>query len=451
MALVNSNLEIQKLLKDSGLYSGELDGDMGKGTIAAIDTMLSLKGINTDKWSKARKLLAAEQTLYQSQDIEVGAVDGLEGPMLQHAREVYNAKLVTTWRDRNEEIEDAKAKEKQGPAGYFNKIFSALYRMGQKKNLKNPEIIAFLGAAQNCLETGYGKSMVGNNAWGIKGKGPAGSIDAWTRETINGETKRMVQTFRAYHNLDEAANDYLDLLTNNPRYKAIFDATTVEEAIEIQGKTGYATSPVYGRDLLSIYKKYGWMARDTLEAWKTEAEVAEPPSEPPSEPTTTVSAPTKKYVWPRESEVPSFYGNVGTHQTMCEMPFPLRIAWDLKSKLKAYNCHEKVKENMERVWQRTFDYYGYEKIKELGIDLFGGCLNVRRKRGGSNWSMHAWGIACDIDPDRNSLHTSWKNSQMSKPAYKQFVQFWYDEGAINLGKEANYDPMHYQFARLNRG
>ena len=103
---------------------------------------------------------------------------------------------------------------------------------------------------------------------------------------------------------------------------------------------------------------------------------------------------------------------------------------------------------MERIWQRTLDYYGMQKIQELGINLFGGCLNVRPIRGGSTWSMHSWGIAVDIDPDRNALHTSWKDSQMSKPEYKKFVEFWYDEGAINLGKEANFDSMHFQFARL---
>jgi hypothetical protein len=80
--------------------------------------------------------------------------------------------------------------------------------------------------------------------------------------------------------------------------------------------------------------------------------------------------------------------------------------------------------------------------------MFGGCLNVRKMRGGSSWSQHAWGIAVDIDPERNALHTTWKNAQMSKPEYEKFVQFWYDEGAINLGVERDFDPMHFQFSRL---
>ena len=144
----------------------------------------------------------------------------------------------------------------------------------------------------------------------------------------------------------------------------------------------------------------------------------------------------------------SFYGKVGTNQVNCQVPFPLVIPWEKKTKLTQYQCHKLVKEPMERIWQRTLDYYGMQKIQELGINLFAGCLNVRPIRGGSTWSMHSWGIAVDIDPDRNALHTSWKDSQMSKPEYKKFVEFWYDEGFINLGKEANFDSMHFQAARL---
>lgn len=152
--------------------------------------------------------------------------------------------------------------------------------------------------------------------------------------------------------------------------------------------------------------------------------------------------------WPLQRDCMSFFGKPGTNQSKCELPFEMVLAWDTKSKLTSYSCHKLVKAPMERIWNRTFDFYGYQKMKEMRLTYFGGCLNVRKMRGGSNWSMHSWGIAIDIDPDRNGLHTSWKNSQMSKPEYKKFVDFWYDEGAINLGLEADYDSMHFQFARL---
>ena len=178
------------------------------------------------------------------------------------------------------------------------------------------------------------------------------------------------------------------------------------------------------------------------------ASIPQPKPEVPVQVTVVPKPTTTKIVWPKQSACSSFYGDVGTQQVKCIMPFPLVLAWDTGTSLNSYSCHKLVKEPMERIWNRTFQHYGYEKIRELRLHYFGGCLNVRKMRGGSNWSMHSWGIAVDIDPDRNSLNTSWANAQMSKPDYKKFVEFWYDEGAINLGVERDFDPMHFQFARL---
>jgi hypothetical protein len=152
--------------------------------------------------------------------------------------------------------------------------------------------------------------------------------------------------------------------------------------------------------------------------------------------------------WPLQSQVSNYFGKVGENQTSLILPFPMVLAWDKSTTLTKFSCNKKVKKSMEKVFQNTFDHYGHEKIKTLGLDLFGGCLNVRKMRGGSAWSMHSFGIAIDIDPDRNSLKTPWKKAQMSKPEYTKFVEFFYSEGAINLGKERDFDAMHFQFARI---
>lgn len=152
--------------------------------------------------------------------------------------------------------------------------------------------------------------------------------------------------------------------------------------------------------------------------------------------------------WPLQKNISEFFGIMGENQVSCNVPFDLIIPWDKSNMIRQYSCHKLVKEPMERVWKRTLEYYGEKTINELRLNYFGGCLNVRKMRGGSAWSTHSWGIAIDIDPDRNELRTTWANSQMSKKEYEKFVEFWYDEGAINLGKEANYDSMHFQFCRL---
>jgi len=152
--------------------------------------------------------------------------------------------------------------------------------------------------------------------------------------------------------------------------------------------------------------------------------------------------------WPRQSGVSSFYGRPGANQVKCQLPFTMVLAWDTKTKLNSYSCHKLVKEPMERIWNRTLDHYGLSGIHDLRLHHFGGCLNVRKVRGGSSMSMHSWGIAVDIDPNRNQLRWGRDKAQLAKPAYDKFWQFVYDEGAISFGKERNYDWMHFQFAKL---
>lgn len=158
--------------------------------------------------------------------------------------------------------------------------------------------------------------------------------------------------------------------------------------------------------------------------------------------------PKKTYNWPKQRDCMSFYGNVGTNQVKCNLPFPMVLAWDTGTKLTSYSCHKLVKEPMERIWNRVYEHYGYEKIVELRLNRFGGCLNVRQMRGGSSWSMHSWGIAVDIDPDRNTMDMNKTQASLSKPAYDKYWEFIYDEGAIGLGPERDFDWMHWQFAKL---
>lgn len=152
--------------------------------------------------------------------------------------------------------------------------------------------------------------------------------------------------------------------------------------------------------------------------------------------------------WPLQKDVTAFYGKVGENQVKLIMPFPMRLAWDPQKTIKSYSCHEKVHDAMLQVWNNVFDYYGYEKIKELRLDLFGGCLNVRKMRGGSSYSMHSWGIAIDIDPDRNQLKWGRDKATLDDPEYKKYWEFVYDTGAIGLGPERDMDWQHFQYCRL---
>ncbi|MDU0459372.1 MAG: M15 family metallopeptidase [Geobacteraceae bacterium] len=154
--------------------------------------------------------------------------------------------------------------------------------------------------------------------------------------------------------------------------------------------------------------------------------------------------------WPLqdETELTKFYGKVGTNQVSLSLPYPHRLAWELKTVISSYQCNARVHDSIERVLQRVFDHYGMERIKELRLDRWGGCLNVRKMRGGSNWSTHSWGIAIDYDPDNNQLKWGRDKAAFARQEYEAWWRFWEEEGWSSLGRTRNYDWMHVQAAKL---
>jgi hypothetical protein len=153
-------------------------------------------------------------------------------------------------------------------------------------------------------------------------------------------------------------------------------------------------------------------------------------------------------IWPYEKDAIRFFGQPGENQTRLELPFPLRYEGDHGVvELHHVSCNTRVKDALARIWDRTLDHYGHKRIVELRLDVFGGCLNVRRKRGGSEWSMHAFGAAWDVDPARNQLHWGRDRAALARPEYDAFWQIVEAEGAVSLGRTRNFDWMHFQFAR----
>lgn len=127
-----------------------------------------------------------------------------------------------------------------------------------------------------------------------------------------------------------------------------------------------------------------------------------------------------------------------------DLPYPMRLAWDLDTKVTRMSCHKLVSDKFLAVFNDLLKHYGYEKIVELGIDLFGGCFNFRKMRGGSDWSTHSWGVAIDLDPARNLLKETARTARFARPEYKPMIDIFYKHGFISLGKEKNYDFMHFE-------
>lgn len=139
------------------------------------------------------------------------------------------------------------------------------------------------------------------------------------------------------------------------------------------------------------------------------------------------------------------YGKPGpANLVMIDLPYPMRIAWDKAHTTSRMQCHKLVAPNFKAVFQDILAAYGLPKIQELGIDLYGGCYNFRQMRGGSDWSRHSWGIAIDLDPERNQLKETSKTARFAKPEYKPMIDAFYKHGFKGLGPEKNYDWMHFE-------
>ena len=134
----------------------------------------------------------------------------------------------------------------------------------------------------------------------------------------------------------------------------------------------------------------------------------------------------------------------GTYLAYAEIPFPLIIAWDHSQTVSRIRCHKLEVVNVEAIFGDILKAYGQEKIKALGINLFGGCFNYRAIRGGSSWSRHAWGTAIDLDPARNQLHQQGDSAQFARKEYSKMLDIFEAHGWLSLGRLKNYDWMHVE-------
>ena len=143
-----------------------------------------------------------------------------------------------------------------------------------------------------------------------------------------------------------------------------------------------------------------------------------------------------------------FYGEMESDQVDLQLPYDHIIAWEPYTVIRRFSCHAKVHDSLKRVLQRVLDHYGEEEIKRLGLNMFGGCLNKRKIRGGNKYSTHSWGISVDYDPANNRLKWGCDKASFARPEYDKWWEFWEEEGWVSLGRQRNFDWMHIQAAKL---
>lgn len=151
--------------------------------------------------------------------------------------------------------------------------------------------------------------------------------------------------------------------------------------------------------------------------------------------------------WPNQDfpSMTAFYGNVGENQTQLLLPYPMRLSWEPAKTVRKITCHSKVHDSLKQILSDILVHYGsMDEISKARMDLFGGCLNVRKVRNGTTWSIHSWGTAIDLDPEHNGLNMH--REQASMPS--EVIAIFESEGWVSLGHARDYDYMHFQAATL---
>lgn len=154
-----------------------------------------------------------------------------------------------------------------------------------------------------------------------------------------------------------------------------------------------------------------------------------------------------QHKWPRDTdyEMEAFYGPVGENTTSITPPY--QLYYEGKA-LKTITVHQKLVNPIMGALCDVRKAYTPEQIKKLKLDRFDGCLNVRKKRGGSSWSVHAYAAALDFCAAENTLHMDHTEALFARPEYEPWWRAWEHQGAISLGRTCDFDWMHVQFARL---
>ena len=127
--------------------------------------------------------------------------------------------------------------------------------------------------AQAAQETGWGKSAIGNNLFGIKDDsswhGMTQNQPTWEWNAATQSVEYIVARFRDYPTLAEGIEDHFNFLKTNGRYKNVFDYDNTmsdEEYFRRLQQDGYATDPNYAANLMGVLNTiHGFMDRMSID------------------------------------------------------------------------------------------------------------------------------------------------------------------------------------------
>jgi hypothetical protein len=189
-----------------------------------------------------------------------------------------------------------------------------------------------------------------------------------------------------------------------------------------------------------------------------------------SEPIKPTAAPAKKpdgsaIPIPRDNdaELIAVYGAPGVKNgrspdlVKIDFPYPMKLSWAPFTPVASNSVHRLAKDDLLAILTEIGERYTASEREFLGLDLFGGIYNPRKRTGGSRMSTHAWGIAIDLDIARNRYGQAWSPAHAAAPGRParggnawmplEVVKIFERHGWVAGARWTTADAMHFQRAR----
>lgn len=124
---------------------------------------------------------------------------------------------------------------------------------------------------------------------------------------------------------------------------------------------------------------------------------------------------------------------VDNYLRIVQLPFLMRLSWRPEQTIQRIQCHKDIAcvllDALREIGEKGFGY-----LDENKFNWYGGCFNFRKNRRHDWLSVHAWGIAIDLNPQLAPLGLR-KHKQ---PPF--IIEAFKKRGFINIPDDA----MHFQ-------
>ncbi len=142
----------------------------------------------------------------------------------------------------------------QSAEAFIKDVYPHAIEAGQRLGI-DPDVLV----AQSALETGWGKHLPlkadGSNSFNLFGikadqRWQGDTVNITTREYRHGVMQKESAMFRSYDSVSDAFNDYVDFISQSPRYqKALQHGYDGAAYVRELQRAGYATDPEYARKI----------------------------------------------------------------------------------------------------------------------------------------------------------------------------------------------------------